>query len=276
MLRFSIGINHFFHTCSIYERIQIAAKIGYDGVEIYRDIESIDPVKLRQAAQNSGIPIVNMAVERLDKNVLNQDLEALYPAVRNTLEFAETAGCKNIFLECGETVSPTDAPKLMIFETLKKLGSMAAEKGISLNIRPKSSLLEQSAQYLDSSSGALELVKSAGQQELGVLYDLYHMQIMEGNIAETIKRNAGWIKHILISGVPGHEEPFYGEVNIRHVLREIEGCFNGYCGLNYFPSYDSFESAADVLSFLKTYVKGDGYRGTAKNPVVKSDLVSML
>ena len=68
-------------------------------------------------------------------------------------------------------------------------------------------------------------------------YDVYHMQIMEGNLIETIQKNVDQIGHIQIADVPGRHEPGSGEINYPNVLRAIDECgYQGVVALEYVPA----------------------------------------
>ena len=68
-------------------------------------------------------------------------------------------------------------------------------------------------------------------------YDVYHLQIMEGNLIETMTRNAADIGHVQIGDVPGRHEPGSGEINYPNVLAALDRAgFDGYVGLEYVPA----------------------------------------
>ena len=82
-----------------------------------------------------------------------------------------------------------------------------------------------------------------GSPAVGLLYDVYHMQIMEGNLIETIRQNAGVIYHVHVADVPGRNEPGTGEINYANVLKAVDEVgYTGYCGFEFRPS-DSSEAA---------------------------------
>jgi len=76
---------------------------------------------------------------------------------------------------------------------------------------------------------------------------------MEGNITRNIVDNIGSIGHIHSAGVPGRNEHFKGELNYPGILKAIGNTsYEGYFGLEYWPSYDDGQSAADVMEYLRT------------------------
>jgi len=89
----------------------------------------------------------------------------------------------------------------------------------------------------------IDIVKRVESPNLKMLYDIYHMQIMSGNLIDFIGENIEYIGHFHIAGVPGRHEPFTGELNYRYIVDEIDRMgYDGYFGLEYWPSFDDEES----------------------------------
>ena len=123
---------------------------------------------------------------------------------------------------------------------------------MTVNLEALNSLVDHKGYYLDSSAVGFEIVKCVGCDNIKLLYDIYHMQIMEGNIIENITRNIDLIGHIHAAGVPGRHEPHLGENDYRFILKAVEKAgYKGFFGLEYFPSYDSRQSLADVKKYLE-------------------------
>ena len=105
--------------------------------------------------------------------------------------------------------------------------------------------------YLTGTAQALSLMKSVGHANLLYQYDIYHMQVMEGNLTETVRRNIGAIGHIQIADNPGGHEPGTGEINFANLFRFIhEAGYEGYIGCEYTPQ----ASTEGGLGWLKPYL----------------------
>jgi hydroxypyruvate isomerase len=95
-------------------------------------------------------------------------------------------------------------------------------------------------------------VKSVNCPNVKLLYDVYHMQIMEGNIIENIRKNIDFIGHFHSAGVPGHDELFNGEIYYPNILKAIEKAgYDKYFGLEYGVTYSDKQSISDVLRYLR-------------------------
>jgi hydroxypyruvate isomerase len=78
------------------------------------------------------------------------------------------------------------------------------------------------------------------------------MQIMEGNLIQTITENIAFIGHFHSAGVPGRHELFDGEIQYPHVIKAIDAAgYQGFFGLEYWPTYEHLRSVKDVLAYLK-------------------------
>jgi hydroxypyruvate isomerase len=90
--------------------------------------------------------------------------------------------------------------------------------------------------YLDRSRRAFELMDEVGAQNLHYLYDVYHMQIVEGDLAPTIEARLPRIGHVQIADTPGRHEPGTGEINYRFLLRFLDRIgYRGIVGCEYRP-----------------------------------------
>jgi hydroxypyruvate isomerase len=105
--------------------------------------------------------------------------------------------------------------------------------------------------FLDGTAEAVKIIREINSPNLKLLYDVYHMQIMQGNILDFISKNIDIIGHFHSAGVPGRAELFDTEVNYPAVIKKIDelkyaGCF----GLEYFPKLDHTASLKKTLKYL--------------------------
>lgn len=256
MLKFGIAINIHLAGMDICDRIRKAAELGYDGVDVLGDKASYDAEELRKTAEECGIDILSVNLENAFENMLNLSYDRIRPEVEETLDFAVRAGAKSITMLGGRTLNRYDAPKNIIIENLKKLSSLAEEKGIVLMIEPVNNTLNHQDMYLSSSALAFEICKTVDSPYVKVLYDFYHMQVNEGNLLHNLLSNLEWVEQLHIQGIPKFDEPFHSEVNYPYVLYKLEEAgFKKYACLEYVPTYDDLASMQDSLAYLKSYKK---------------------
>ena len=89
----------------------------------------------------------------------------------------------------------------------------------------------------DHSAWGVELCQRLGSDNFGLLYDIYHMQIMEGDLARTIENNLAAINHIQLADNPGRNEPGTGEINYRFLFEHLDRIgYQGWVGCEYKPA----------------------------------------
>ena len=94
--------------------------------------------------------------------------------------------------------------------------------------------------YLDNFQKTLELIQLINSEHLKILYDIYHMQIMEGNILETLEKYHQFIGYIHVANVPYRCEPWIGELDYKFILKELSKVYSGFVGFEFFVKEKSF------------------------------------
>jgi hydroxypyruvate isomerase len=102
--------------------------------------------------------------------------------------------------------------------------------------------------FIARSDEALEAIDRAGHANLGLQHDLYHMQIMEGDLTRTLQRLHRRIGHIQFADHPGRHEPGTGEIDFAHLFEVIDGLgYDGFVGAEYLPS----KATGQTLDWLR-------------------------
>jgi len=105
--------------------------------------------------------------------------------------------------------------------------------------------------FLTGSRQAIEVLDAVGEPNAFLQYDLFHMQIMEGDLAKTIERLLPRIGHLQIADVPGRNEPGTGELNFDFLLRHIDALgYSGWIGAEYNPQGDTVEGLKWARAYL--------------------------
>jgi hydroxypyruvate isomerase len=90
--------------------------------------------------------------------------------------------------------------------------------------------------FLSGTRQALEIIDAVGSDNLWLQYDIYHMQIMEGDVGPAIERHLPRIKHMQLADVPGRHEPGTGEIDFASLLSRIDHAgYTGWIGCEYVP-----------------------------------------
>jgi hydroxypyruvate isomerase len=138
-----------------------------------------------------------------------------------------------------------------VVERLKPVVEMAEKAEVTVLLEPLNDIYDHPNHWLTSSDKGAEICRRIGSKHIRLLFDTYHMRVMEGDLVKHIERNIDVISHFHAAGVPGRHEVFHGETNYPFVLKQIERFgYQGVFGLEYSPSVDDEISARQSLEFL--------------------------
>ncbi len=153
------------------------------------------------------------------------------------VEYAKALGCEKINCLSGIPPEGADADELRA-TLVSNLGFAAAqlgEAGIRLLVEPINTR-DIPGFYLNYSDQALSVIDEVGSDNLWLQYDVYHMQIMEGDLIPSMRAKLGRIGHIQIADTPGRHEPGTGEINYPNVFSAIDDMgYDGWIGCEYIP-----------------------------------------
>ena len=245
MAQFSANISVMFKEYEFLDRFQIAKECGFNAVEIQFPYE-IPEIKLLACKKNSGVEILLINVGAGDLTSGGPGIAA-YPGretefkveVKKAYEYAEYLNVKFVNVLAG-------SPPLDEFDEDRCLGVLSSnlnyaaaefEKiGVQVLIEAVNTL-DRPGFLISSTTAAIGAIDRAGHGNLAIQYDLYHMQIMEGNLIETIRGNLDRIGHIQFADTPGRMEPGTGEINFSNLFNAIDEMgWKGWLGAEYVPS----------------------------------------
>jgi hydroxypyruvate isomerase len=218
-----------------------------------------DPLKIRAACAEAGIALSDFSLHAWDGSLGGSPVKAIdhdrYLAqVKRMIGFAKAVGCTT-----GITLSGTVDPALPRPEMRRNLENalheavrIAEREEFTLLLEPLNTLVDHPGYYLESSREGFEIVRAMQSPRLRLLFDVYHMQVMEGNLLASIEKNIEWIGHFHAAGVPGRGELFGGEVHYPEIIRSLDALgYEGAFGLEYFPKMpDHAESLRKTREYL--------------------------
>lgn len=168
-----------------------------------------------------------------------QNHATLINTAHRNIDLAASAGLPNIIGLFGDREGMSDAEGIENCVTgLKQIAPYLEEKEITLGLELLNSKVEHPDYQGDNTPFGVEVCRQTGSQHVKLVYDAYHMQIMEGDLINTIRQNIQYFSHIHIAGVPGrHEIDETQEVNWRAVAVAIADLgFDGYVSHEWIPS----------------------------------------
>src|SRR4029077_20010869 len=120
---------------------------------------------------------------------------------------------------------------------LKAVAHMAEDAQVTLVLEPLNTKVDHPGYYLQTAKEGFEILDEVGSPSVKMLFDIYHHQIMEGNVIADITKNISKIAHFHVADVPGRHEPGTGEINYANVFRAIAASgYQGFVGLEFKPS----------------------------------------
>jgi len=164
--------------------------------------------------------------------------EAAFEAlVDQALDYARIFGCKRLHVMAG--IKPKDAPmaacRATYIRNIKHAAKQFAPHGITVLLEPINSR-DIPGFYLNRQDDAIAVLKAVGAVNAALQMDLYHCQIVEGDVAMKIRANIAHIAHFQIAGVPDRHEPDIGEVNYPYLFDVIDSLdYTGWVGCEYRP-----------------------------------------
>jgi hydroxypyruvate isomerase len=172
--------------------------------------------------------------------------------VGRAIDYATALSCKQI--NCLAGIAPQGVDSAKVRETFVANLKFAAAKlesaGIRLLIEPINTR-DIPGFYLNRTQQAIDVIAAVGSANLWLQYDIYHMQIMEGDLAPTIERHRARIAHIQLADNPGRNEPGTGEINYPFLFGFIDRLgYDGWIGCEYKPKTRTDEG----LGWIKPYL----------------------
>jgi len=241
------------------DRFEKASQFGFKGVEYLFPYgwkneqlsEKLEKYGLQQVLHN--LPAGNWGAGERGIACLSGREGKFQEGVGLAIEYAKALNCKRLNCLVGKT--PQGVPPEKVRQTLVsnlQFAAAALEKeGIRLLIEPLNDR-DIPGFYLIHTQDALRLMEEVNHSNLWLQYDIYHMQIMEGNLTKTILNNLTRIAHIQLADNPGRHEPGTGEINFTNLFRSIdEAGYEGWIGCEYAP----VGKTEDGLQWIKPYLQ---------------------
>ena len=257
-MRFGACIDTMYTELPWNDRIAAAAADGFDAVEFW-DWRRLNLEETAERARKAGVLISGFNGDADYSAVDPSHFEPYLAQLRESLEAAKVLGApavtihSNALGEGGVVVSHYDdlshTVKLCsLYRTLEAAAKLAEEAGINLNLEGLNVRIDHAGNFLQETQMAAEVVHLIGSPRLRVLYDVYHMQINEGGLCDTIRAYGDTFGHIHIADVPGRHEPGTGEINYINVLKclDLTG-YKGVVGCELYPQTDTATAVKAIM-----------------------------
>lgn len=251
-MRICIPIPCFFSGMDFCDAIRKVKELGFDAAETY-NWKDLDLEKVRKTCEETGVELLSMCTTEF--NMTDPAKREIWlSGLQESCAAAKKAGVKRLITQVGQDTGAERAVQHdSIVAALKEARPILEESGVIIMIEPLNTYVNHPGYYLWSSREAFDIIREVNHPFVKVVYDIYHQQIMEGNIIPSITQNLDCIAHLHSAGHPGRHELQFGE-NDYHVIFEAvdKAGYTGACGLEYGPTMDSVESLEE---FKRIYLK---------------------
>lgn len=269
MVKLSVCAECFFTDLPFEKRIEKIAAIGFKYVEFWHPEGSFDGKRvnfnqpknarqLRRIAKEVGVQFSDFAFGSWDGSIGGSPTDTTqhtrwFDQIQKMLDFAVELDCPKGIVLSGMTQKNLSNEKMKenLLKALTKAADMANKADVLLLLEPLNTFVDHPGYYLNRAESAVEIIRQINSSHLKLLFDIYHMQIMQGNILSFIKNHIDIIGHFHSAGVPGRAELLDSEINYQTIIKTIdelkyEGCF----GLEYFPKLEPSKSLLQTLRYL--------------------------
>ncbi|KTG07790.1 hydroxypyruvate isomerase [Haloprofundus marisrubri] len=227
---------------SFPDRIRRAGDAGADAIEFW-DWREKDLDAIRTAAADADVPIVGCTAGGVltDPEAADETVET----IRESIETAADLDCPSLIVTTGPDQDGLSRERqhANIVDVLRRVADDAEEAGVTLVVEPLNTAVNHPGYFLTDTVEGVDIVEAVDSPNVKLLYDVYHQQVTEGNLVDTITDHVDHIGHIHIADVPGRHEPGTGEINYENVLTAIDDAgYDGYVGCEFSPTVDGDEA----------------------------------
>ena len=254
-MQFSANLGFLFTEMPLPDAIRAAKAAGFDAVECHFPY-AVPAAEVKAALDETGLPMLGLNTVPGDVAAGDFGLAALpgrepeaRAAIEQAVAYAAEIGAANVHVMAGKT-DGSPAAEETFRQNLAFACTRAAAQGLGILIEPINHR-DVPGYHLSLVEPGAALIEALGRDNLKLMFDCYHTQIMQGDLTERLRRYMGVIGHIQIAAVPDRGEPDGGEVHFPNLIAAIrELGFAGPIGAEYKPRGATTE---DGLGWLATF-----------------------
>ena len=259
MTKLAANLTMMFADLPFLDRFDAAAAAGFKAVECVAPYEATTAA-VHERLERNGLKLVlfNMGIGDWaagDRGMAANParIAEFQNSLAVALDYARATGCKQLHIMPGKIPEGADrgAWTEAFVGNARYAADAVAADGIDVMFEPINTKVDIPGYFYDTTKVAIELMDAVDRPNVKLQYDVYHMQIMEGDLARTIERLLPRIGHIQIADNPGRNEPGTGEINYPWLLSRLESLgYKGWIGCEYRPVGDTLAG----LGWAKPYL----------------------
>ena len=244
-MKLSLCLEMLFTDRPFIERLAIASRLGYRAVEFW-DWRDKDVTAVADTAARHGLTVGAMSGNRRHGLIDPESLAGLIDEMEQVFAAARQLNCRHIMMlsdvlnDDGSAApsKPLSAEEKgeSIAENLRMLAGHPQAAGFTLLLEPLNTALDHRGCFLNHSAPGVEIVRRVDSPRVKLLYDIYHMSMMNEDVLTEIDRNLDWIGYFHVADLPGRHQPGTGKVDYQAVnalLRRAK--YEGFIGMEFSP-----------------------------------------
>ena len=244
-MKFSANLGFLWKELDLPDAIRAAKQAGFDAVECHWPYET-DASAVKDALDETGLRMLGLNTVRGDVAGGENGLSALperekeaQAAIDQAIEYAVALDTPNIHVMAG--FASGDAAHQVFVANLRYATEKAAPHKITILIEPLNHY-DAPNYFLQTSGQAKNIIEEVAVDNLKLMFDCYHLQLMEGDITHRLEVLLPIIGHIQIASVPDRAEPDHGELNYEHIYSVLQKLgFTAPLGAEYKPATTTYE-----------------------------------
>lgn len=260
-MRYSLCIEMFYKDLPFEDKFPGAKRDGFEYCEFWT-WRNRNWGRTKKTIANSGVKIAAFSGDD-EYSLINPDESDLY------INFLRESIAKAKEIDCSYLVVHSDALEkdgsakvickvlsyetklLNMYEVLRSIAPFAEKEEVTLVLEPLNTRVSEPQShknyFLEYPDPAFELTRQVKSDNIKVLYDIYHMQLMAGNVIKTLEKNIDRLGYIHLADVPGRHEPGTGELNHVNILKALDSMgYEGFVGFELIPS-ETDEKAIEAI-----------------------------
>lgn len=255
-MKYSACIDMMYSHCDFYDRFDAVKNSGLCAVEFWK-WSNKDIAQVEEALQKNGLSLSIFNLDSRDE-ALSYDLSRgilnapraseLIEAFYESIPIYRRLGAHGMIVLIGETNPDrsTEEQAERVLENLSAIKPYAEKEHINLLVEPLNAT-DRKNYFMPRSAPLFSILEKVNSERIKMLFDIYHQQMTEGHLCESITRYIKRIGHFHVADCPGRHEPGTGEINYPNVLSHIARLeYDGYVGLE----YRATKPDCDTLKFL--------------------------
>ncbi|MFT7669958.1 MAG: hydroxypyruvate isomerase [Planctomycetota bacterium] len=220
-MRYAVNVEMWFRSLPFLDRIRASADLGFDAIEFWglggKDLEAI-----AMLCSDLRVEVAQFTAWGFNPGLNNSNnFNALVAAIEKATEAAAVLSARKATVVGGNDQPGMSQAEMHqnITDGLKLVAPIAEEKSLMLILEPMNTRVDHAGHCLYGSPAAVEICRAVNSPAVKINWDLYHMQISEGDLCGRLKDGFDQVGYLQVADTPGRNEPGTGEVNFARVMR---------------------------------------------------------